>query len=305
MATSFEPLTGVHAAPIEELGDVSPGELEAMQDESPLDPRTLYYRWERQQWEAEKIDLEGDRVSWQEGFDARGRKSILAVLSCCFVQGPKAEDLLVPFVDAVPTEDQQVFMTTHLVDTARRTVFFDRFFSEVVHRRGQGSPRETSQLGVANQGVREIVDLISENADEVRRTRDVSDELLAGLLLHDVVLEGVTAATAERSLFGRLAELDSLRGLRTGLAALLRDQGRHVQFAVGFVGSYVSPRDGRGEALHDALGRSVGLVERVFESAAEASGDFESLGFDHAHLSSEAFGALARRVQDLGLDLPT
>src|SRR5260221_13072018 len=41
-------------------------------------------------------------------------------------------DTLGPYVTAMPDEEMRIFITTQLVDEARHTVFFARFFSEVL-----------------------------------------------------------------------------------------------------------------------------------------------------------------------------
>jgi len=43
---------------------------------------------------------------------------------------------LAPWVNSAPTEEMQLFLSTQLADEARHTVFFDRFFEEVVGVRG-------------------------------------------------------------------------------------------------------------------------------------------------------------------------
>ena len=303
--SGFEELTGFHAASLGDLAAVAPDELDSALNEGSLDPRTLYYRWERQQWEADALDFDDDRADWTERLDADARRSVLAMLSLCQIRGGRAEDLIVPFVDAVPTEEQQVFMTTQLVDGGRRSVFFGRFFGEVVHRRGQGRPGETDGPGTSNGVVDELVDRILVRADEVRTTREVTDGMLVGLMLNSVVLEGVVTTTAERLLVEDLQRADHLVGLRSGLAALVRDQCRHLHFATGFLGRYTDPKDGRAELLQDELSEAIPLVERAFEAAGRESLDFASLGLRGSDLLATAMDGLARRAQDLGLDLPT
>jgi ribonucleoside-diphosphate reductase beta chain len=92
--------------------------------------RELYYRWEREQWEAGAIDLAEDGRVWSGLPDSRRERLLSGVLTL-YAASVQMADKLVALVDEVPTEEQQVFLTTHLVDVARHAVFLSRFVEEV------------------------------------------------------------------------------------------------------------------------------------------------------------------------------
>src|SRR5215472_18610280 len=93
--------------------------------------RELYYRWERQQWRAQDIDFSGDRKQW-EGMSQDERTARLYGLSAFFQGEACVTDTLAPYIIAMPDEEMRIFVTTQLVDEARHTVFFARFFKEVL-----------------------------------------------------------------------------------------------------------------------------------------------------------------------------
>ncbi|MFN2525080.1 MAG: hypothetical protein ABR505_02280, partial [Actinomycetota bacterium] len=95
--------------------------------------RSLYYEWEHGQWGAGSIQLATDARAWDE-LDADWRRALLEALAPFAVGQERASTALVPFVDAAPDEEQQVVLTTHLVDVARHAVFLDRFYAEVAER---------------------------------------------------------------------------------------------------------------------------------------------------------------------------
>ncbi|MGH2818742.1 MAG: ribonucleotide-diphosphate reductase subunit beta, partial [Actinomycetota bacterium] len=115
---------------VETLGDTPIDDVLATIDEEPPSYRDLYYRWERQQWEATAIDLSEDRRQWTEELSEHLKRSLLWGLASFYVGEQQVTETLVPFVDAAPSEEQQVFLSTQLVDEARHTVFFDRFYAE-------------------------------------------------------------------------------------------------------------------------------------------------------------------------------
>src|SRR5688572_19692030 len=101
--------------------------------------RDLYYRWEREQWEAGAIDLSEDRTAWPL-LDANRRARLIDGLTSLRAAGVRATETMGATIDAAPTEEQQVFLTTRLADVARHTVFLDRYFEEVVGAAARSKP---------------------------------------------------------------------------------------------------------------------------------------------------------------------
>ena len=274
-------------------------------DAPPPDPRSLYYRWEREQWEAGALDLSTDRSAWRE-LDPATRTSVLATLSCVLIPDGRVTELLVPFVDAVASEEEQVFLTSQLVDEARAVVLADRFFEEVVQGKGPGESSDGVEpsVGLPNEHVDELLTLVRPHAESVRVDRAPSDDLYAGLLLLSVVLEGVIVVSAGR-LLGRWLEQEAgLDGLRAGIVSLIRDVTRHILFAVRLLQSAREPETDLA-ALEATIEGALPSVRGVIEEAGGVSADFAGLPFTAAELSSEAMDCLARRIHDVGIDLPT
>ncbi len=90
--------------------------------------RELYYRWERQQWRAQDLDFSPDRKQW-EAMSPEERTMRMYGLSSFFQGEACVTDTLAPYVTAMPDEEMRIFLTTQLVDEARHTVFFARFFN--------------------------------------------------------------------------------------------------------------------------------------------------------------------------------
>ncbi|MDQ3878629.1 MAG: hypothetical protein M3290_09820, partial [Actinomycetota bacterium] len=67
--------------------------------------RTLYYRWEQEQWSAAAIDLAADALEWANATDAR-REQICAAIAFFYEFSRRAAEFLVALVDAAPTEEQ-------------------------------------------------------------------------------------------------------------------------------------------------------------------------------------------------------
>src|SRR5260221_11965782 len=82
-------------------------------------------------------------------------------------------DTLAPYVLAMPDEEMRIFLTTQLVDEARPTVFFARFFKEVL---GVDKEKLEDALAVAREHMNAqlkyiLIDSLVEVAERIRRDR--------------------------------------------------------------------------------------------------------------------------------------
>src|SRR5258705_65705 len=91
----------------------------------------LSRRWESQQWAVPDLDFPPDRQDWLNSTD-QDRKSTLWSHRLFFNGEERVTATLAPFVWAAPTPEIEIFLSTQMVDEARHTVFFDRWWHEVV-----------------------------------------------------------------------------------------------------------------------------------------------------------------------------
>src|SRR5450759_3162368 len=110
-------LDHIGRASLNELGDIRIDDVLAFIDrgiENMPSYMDLYRRWESQQWSVGDLDFTLDREDWLKATDL-DRTATLA-----------------PFVWAAPTPEIEIFLSTQMVDEARHTVFFERWWREVV-----------------------------------------------------------------------------------------------------------------------------------------------------------------------------
>ena len=120
---------------LKELAQVDPDSIldrlnENLQRKMPS-YRDLYLRWERLNWSVAELDFSQDRKDWQ-ALDDHHRERLLWTLAAFYVAEQRVAATLTPYVSAAPKVEQKVFLATQCVDEARHTVFFDRWFEEVV-----------------------------------------------------------------------------------------------------------------------------------------------------------------------------
>jgi len=155
-----------------------------------------------------------------------------------FFQGEACvTDTLAPYVTAMPDEETRIFLTTQLVDEARHTVFFARFFNEVL---GLDKGKMEDTLAIIRQYVNShlrfiLIDSLTEVAERIRQEPTNLATLVEGITLYHIVVEGTLALAGQRNIleFYRLNNL--FPAFRSGFTAVARDESRHVIFGVKFL----------------------------------------------------------------------
>lgn len=295
--------SAAETAELKQLGDVPIDDVIAIMDRAAPDYRSLYYRWEAQQWEAGAIDFTDDRDQWAD-LPPDLRRSFLWGLSSFYVGEEQVTHTLVPFVDAAPTEEQQVFLSTQLVDEARHTVFFDRFYSEALDEEGGDMKgrleRQTRRL---NSGFRTLLlEMLPAAAEKIRRERSL-DALVEGVVLYHIVIEGTLALTGQRFLLNFLRERDLLPGFRSGFTAVARDESRHVGFGVRFLREQVEADARFAEVIKRTLDELTPVSLTVIDPPDGDQSFFEPLTYGPEQLTEYALHSLDKRLRGIGVSL--
>jgi ribonucleoside-diphosphate reductase beta chain len=291
----IEELTGLQAATPDELASVPVADLVAELDGPRPGYRSLYYRWERQQWEAGIIDFEQDARDWTHRLFPEQRKAVLWLLSASTAGERQLARTLVSFVDAAPTEEQGVFLTTQLADAGRQTVLYERF--------GDAIGVEVFSLDVAwgpdgeIESGKSLLRLISDISETLRMDRDATNHLAKGIAAQHLLLQGVTALTARTTLLTWLQKQAACPGLVHGLMATTRDELRHVQFGLRFLDEYARSTEGR-SALDAILEQAAPPALSILSSGDQ---DLDALEVPAQDLRAAGIRALSRRLDPLGI----
>jgi ribonucleoside-diphosphate reductase beta chain len=199
---------------------------------TPLD---LYHRWENQNWSTQDLDFSQDVEQWQgmTGVFKGLRDELQRSFTLFFVGEQAVTDTLSPLVHAAPDEPSRVFLATQLVDEARHSVFFSRFFEEVVGVPGGLSAALAELKEQTVRGFRVIFDKDLVDATEaVRENPGDYAAWIRGITTYHLVIEGMLALTGMRYLLNVIREMGILPGFYGGFTAVARDESRHVNFGV-------------------------------------------------------------------------
>jgi ribonucleoside-diphosphate reductase beta chain len=199
---------------------------------SPMD---LYNRWEKQQWAVADLDFTQDKEHWRNLATFPGIGEQLQGTWTLFFIGEQAvTDTLGPIIHAAPTEEDRIFLATQVVDEARHTVFFMRFFDEVLGISGGLSGALAAIRPEAVVGFQKIFDThLADAVDRVRQDPSDYGTWLQGVTLYHFVVEGMLALTGQKFILRTLRQFGVMPGFYAGFTAVTRDESRHVNWGVG------------------------------------------------------------------------
>jgi putative sterol carrier protein len=191
----------------------------------------LYRRWEGGNWSAYDIDLSKDKEGWQ-GLSDIQQRSAMWIYSMFFYGEDRVADTLAPYITAAPTEEQSYFLATQQVDEVRHSVFFHRFFKDVIGVGGDSIQQTLSAtLPQLNWGYRGIFDRLDVMAEELRKDRSLPKYAQAITLYH-LIVEGSLAQPGQHFIEDFFASEDTMPGFSEGMANVSRDEQRHIGFGV-------------------------------------------------------------------------
>jgi ribonucleotide reductase small subunit/SCP-2 sterol transfer family protein len=191
----------------------------------------LYRRWEGGNWSAYDIDMSKDRAGWDSLSEIQ-RRSAMWIYSMFFYGEDRVADTLAPYITAAPTEEQSYFLATQQVDEVRHSVFFHRFFKEVIGVGGDSIESTlASTLPQLSWGYRGIFDRLDRMAEELRKDRSIPKYAQAITLYH-LIVEGSLAQPGQHFIEDFFASEETMPGFSEGMANVSRDEQRHIGFGV-------------------------------------------------------------------------
>jgi ribonucleotide reductase small subunit/SCP-2 sterol transfer family protein len=254
----------------------------------------LYRRWEQGNWSAYELDFSKDREGWEELSDIQ-RRSAMWIYSMFFYGEDRVADTLAPYVTAAPTEEQSYFLATQQVDEVRHSVFFHRFFKEVIGVEGDSIQATlASTLPQLNWGYRGIFDRLDVMAEELRKDRSLPKYAQAITLYH-LIVEGSLAQPGQHFIEDFFASKDTLPGFSEGIANVSKDEQRHIGFGVKVLSELLDPASPSGEECRAAV------VELLRETLPYGPAVFTPPNMDREY--TECYGFTLEDIFSFGLKL--
>jgi ribonucleotide reductase beta subunit family protein with ferritin-like domain len=254
----------------------------------------LYHRWEQGNWSAYDLDFSGDRAGWESLTEIQ-RRSAMWIYSMFYYGEDRVADTLAPYVTAAPTEEQSYFLATQQVDEVRHSIFFHRFFKEVIGVGGD-SVQQTlaSTLPQLNWGYRGIFDRLDRMAEELRKDRSVPKYAQAITLYH-LIVEGSLAQPGQHFIEDFFASEDTMPGFSEGMGNVSRDEQRHIGFGVKVLSELLV------EGAPGWQENRAAVVELLRETLPYGPAVFSPPGMDRSY--TECYGFTLEDIFAFGLKL--
>ncbi len=296
------------AASLRDLGAFEPDEmledLDQIAESPKVSLRDLYYRWERTNWSAQELDFNQDITDWKALGDTVTER-LLWVMSMFFHGEECVTATLAPWVDSAPTEEMQLFLATQLADEARHTVFFDRFFHEVIGAQGEMRDRLAWSRPRVSTGFEKVFyEMLPAVAKEVRDNPRDPVVFARGVAMYHILLEGTLAVPGQKYILAFCRDRRTLPAFRSGFTAVARDESRHVGAGVRILQDLIR-MDG------DAVDAVQQLIREVLPYAAQQfqppHADFTYLtvlGYDSTELFRFGLHSLNKRLRAAGVPFP-
>lgn len=266
----------------------------------------LYLRWERQNWRTEELDFSRDADDWQEQLTEPQRRQLMWFFAQFFHGEERVAMELTPFIDAAPSTDQQIFLTTQVVDEARHAQFFDKFYREALgFDQDTMEERMQSVRSLLSAGFEELFGpILNGVATKMRRGDHSLETFIRGVVTYHLIIEGTVALTGQRYVLEFFRKNDMMPGFRNGFTAVARDESRHVNFGVKFLRDCVVEDPETVGVIHDQLAVAMPAAARIFDPPAGEQGPGQLLGFTMGELYTYGFKTLTKRLRAIGAPAP-
>jgi ribonucleoside-diphosphate reductase beta chain len=294
-------------AGLREMGDLRIDDVLAFIDrgiESMPSYMDLYRRWEAQQWSVADLDFTLDRQDWLEASELE-KKATLWSHRLFFNGEERVTSTLAPFVWAAPSPEIEIFLSTQMVDEARHTVFFERWWREVCGTTAANLQDLLLEIRPrANEGYNTLFyDRLPAAAQRLASNPKDFDAFIEGVTIYHIVVEATLALTGQRFELETMREQGLTdRGYYRGFLAVARDESRHVNFGIKVLQ----------EAVRDDPQRFAPLIQRTLVEclpliAGTISPPEPEYITEFGHTEDEvlkfAMDSLNRRLRAIGINL--
>jgi len=107
----------------------------------------LYRKAVKQAWSPDELDFSRDKQEW-EFLSPEAKRRRIWSMRMFFDGEERVAGLLAPFVWAAPDKEVEAFAATQLADEVRHTIFFDRYWREVVGTSAANLDELVEEIGI-------------------------------------------------------------------------------------------------------------------------------------------------------------
>ncbi len=302
-------LERVARATLQEMGDLRIDDVLEFIDrgiENMPSYLDLYHRWETQQWAVSDLDFTPDKQNWVEMTDDQRRHTLWT--NRLFFNGEeRVTATLAPFVWAAPSPEIEVFLATQMVDEARHTVFFQRWWEEVPGTRASSLRELIDEIRpTTNPGYTELFyQRLPGVAQRLASDPGDRDAFIEGVTIYHIVAEATLALTGQRFYLEDMRQNNETHfGFYLGFTAVARDESRHVNFAIKVLQEAVREDPQRfAPLIQKTLIECLPLISGTIEPPDGDQRYFTDYGHSQDEILQYAMDSLNKRLRAIGINL--
>ena len=259
---------------------------------------TLYRKYLKQRWDVYELDFTQDRIDWTEKMTEDERTSFVGIASG-FHHGERQVEIELPVFMIGATEEEKLHIAAQIEDEARHTVFFDRFYREVVGLEGD------SIMDVLDRSFPWVQEtfvgpfgLLAYQADELRRNPYDQPARVRYGTTYFLWIEGVLALSVMKVTLSYARWRGFLPAYYTGFTATCRDESRHVQGGMRYLQDAVRRDPTMLKEIHDTL-----MTILTISGVSSRKLYYEPLGWTEDEVRVLLIQQLRRKMNDVGISL--
>jgi len=276
----------------------------------------LYRKAIRQAWSPDELDFSKDKAEWESLSPATKQRRLWS-MRLFFDGEERVAALLAPFVWAAPNKEVEAFAATQLTDEVRHTVFFDRYWREVVGTEAADLDELIDEIRVRENDTYkyffyERLPGLAQRLASAPTDRDASVQFVT---IYHLVVEGALFLTGMRYQLEGARRWGRTWGYYQGFTAATRDESRHVLFGVRYLRDMVRQDPARFVPLIQATIREcLPLISRTMEPP---GGDMSYFGGKHLENAWRGYtperlrnemieystSTLSRRLHSVGIEM--
>lgn len=227
----------------------------------------LYRKSVKQAWSPDEIDFSHDKEEW-DFLSPETKKRRIWSNRLFFDGEERVASLLAPFVWAAPNKEIEAFAATQLADEVRHTIFFDRYWREVVGTQAESLDELVKEIGIGPEE-NEAYDRVFYRwlptlAQQLASHPKDLDTAVTFVTVYHIVVEGAMFLTGMRYQLEGARRWDRTWGYYQGFTAATRDESRHVLFGVKYLQDMVRRDPARfAPVIQNTIQESLPLIERT------------------------------------------
>lgn len=278
----------------------------------------LYRKAVKQAWIPDELDFSRDRAEWEFLSPETKRRRIWS-MRLFFDGEERVAALLAPFVWAAPNKEVAAFAATQLADEVRHTIFFERYWREVIGTSAANLDELVDEIGIRSSE-NEAYDhffyqWLPEQAQWMASHPRDLDATVRFVTVYHLVVEGALFLTGMRYQLEGARRWSRTWGYYQGFTATTRDESRHVLFGVRYLRDMLRQDPARfAPVIHKAIEESLPLIGKTMEPP---QGDMSYYGGEHLEVAWPGYtpqklreemieyskDTLARRLHAVGIQM--